>query len=257
MRIRNRRSGFTLLEVMLASAIAVLMMAALYVAIQVQIREMDEGRSRVDRTALARAIFNRVSQDLAPSLSPIAPTPTSNSSSSNSSGTGTATTEPNSMTTTTTSPFVFQIGVRGDGSQVSIYLTRLNRSLVAPADAANAPVGCDIRRITYYWASGRGLMRQEIRAVTMDDVEIEPTAEDENSLLLASEIEEFTVSYFDGTSYVDSWDGSQPGPDGTTPMGPPRAIKITLSIRLVNEEEPKTFSHVIAIPAAPGAAPEQ
>lgn len=248
-----RRSGYTLLEVLLASAIAVIMMGALYTAIQVQIRQMDEGRNRVERTALARAIFHRMTQDIAPSLAPVAPVISSSSTSQSSSMTPAA-----EDTTTTVSALNFQIGVRGSDSQVSIYLTRLNRATVTPVDdgRGNIAVGCDIRRISYFLSPDRGLARQEIRAVTSEDVDSEPVDVDDYSKVLASEVTEFTVSYFDGTAWVDSWEGSDPGPDGTTPMGPPRAVKITITIRLADDEEPKSFTHVIAFPAAPGAPTE-
>lgn len=73
---------------------------------------------------------------------------------------------------------------------------------------------------------------------------------------MASEVQELAIRYFDGTDWVDSWDGSTPGPDGKTPQGPPRAIEITLGIRVPGREELKSFKHVIAFPAAPGAPAE-
>src|SRR5260221_8034480 len=76
------RPGYTLLEVILAMAIAIMMLAALYVALDVQLRDMQEGRDRVEKSTVARALFNRISSDLSPSLGPIAPLSSSSPSAS-------------------------------------------------------------------------------------------------------------------------------------------------------------------------------
>ena len=52
----TRRGGFTLLEVLLASALAVILMAALYVALDVQLRLADAGRESIEQATLTRAI---------------------------------------------------------------------------------------------------------------------------------------------------------------------------------------------------------
>ena len=62
------------------------------------------------------------------------------------------------------------------------------------------------------------------------------------------------VIHFDGTSWVESWDGSTIGADGKTPVGPPRAIEVTLTLRHAGtqggEAKEKTFVHVVAVAAA-------
>src|SRR5262245_57484780 len=81
MRFQARtRGGYTLLELMLAMAIALIILAALYVAIDTMFREMDEGRTRVQQSTLARALFQRMTADLKPSLGPVAPPVSSGSS---------------------------------------------------------------------------------------------------------------------------------------------------------------------------------
>jgi len=43
-------------------------------------------------------------------------------------------------------------------------------------------------------------------------------------------VKTLTFSYFDGTDWQDSWDGTQLGSDGMTPVGAPLAIAITIGI---------------------------
>src|SRR5207249_7423270 len=47
---RNRRRGFTLLEVLLAAAIGVLLLAALYIAMEVQLNHARAGREAVEHS---------------------------------------------------------------------------------------------------------------------------------------------------------------------------------------------------------------
>ena len=93
--------------------------------------------------------------------------------------------------------------------------------------------------------------------VTSELVDDVPIDVDEFSKVLAAEAKSFEVRYFDGTSWVESWDGSTPGPDGMTPQGPPRAIEITLGLQTPGSDDVKTFKHVISFPTAPGGPSEQ
>ena len=97
--------------------------------------------------------------------------------------------------------------------------------------------------------------------MTADDenTQMPPNVSDEASLVIAPEVVQVQFRYFDGTDWQDTWDGSQPGPDGMTPMGPPRAIEITLGIRQprpdgatgdTTNDNVKTYVHYVAIEAA-------
>lgn len=249
MRARStHRGGYTLLEVLIAFGITMLILAGLYAALETQMRQMDEGRSRVERSTLARAIFNRISLDTSSSLTPVQPA----SSTSSSSSMADLESEGASFVT---GPPPMHIGVRGDSQQVTVYHTRLNRSVITPPDDGNGninPFSSDVVRISYFLSSEGGLARQEIRMVTSDLVDDVPMTADEYTRIIAREVESFEVRYFDGSSWQSSWEGSEPGPDGMTPKGPPRAIEVTLGLRLPGFEDLRTYRHVIAFPAAPG-----
>lgn len=262
------RRGFTLLEVMLASIITVLMMAALYVAIETQLREMDEGRAAVEQSSLARALFNRISLDLTPSLAPPTPKLSSagSSSASASSSAGTSSGSGSSAGSASGSdnpegvieeapPVVFSIGVRGDSTRVSIFLSRLSRNVITPPSdgSGESLLLSDVTRITYFLAPEGGLARQEIRLVTSDAVDSAPEVLDESSVVIAEEVTDFELQYFDGSAWQSSWDGSETSTDGSTPKGPPRAIELRIGLR-DSFGRIQEFRHVIALPAAPGDA---
>jgi type II secretory pathway component PulJ len=243
---RVPRPGYTLLEVILASAIAVGLMGGLYMAMNAFLQQMQTGRDVVEQSSLSRALFARITNDLTPSLGPTQPTPTSGQSSSQSTMTSSA----------SSGQVIFQIGVKGDLNRVAIYLTRLTRAVVNPPDNGNGQQSSyvsDVRRICYFWTES-GLARQEILMVTSEQVDDLPTEVDENSKILADEVKDFEVRYFDGTAWQESWDGSEPGPDGKTPKGPPLAIEISVSLAVPGLDDLKTHKHVIAFPAAPGTA---
>ena len=155
-------------------------------------------------------------------------------------------------------PYVyFQYGVVGDNTQVTIYQTRLTRTVVNPPNAATnstQPYGCDVRRICYFMASSGGLARQEVMmpTVTSSTAAMPPSDVDAYSKIIASEVQSFQVSYYDGASWTDSWDGSTLGADGLTPIGPPVAIQITLTLQLPDSDGPVTYTHVVAFNAAQG-----
>src|SRR5712692_2877610 len=87
MRLRPRRPGFTLLEVMLAAAIGVLLMAGLYTALNLTLSHAQAGRDKVEQATLARSLFTRIAGDILNNLGPPKP-PQSGSSAGGAGGGG-------------------------------------------------------------------------------------------------------------------------------------------------------------------------
>ena len=79
---------------------------------------------------------------------------------------------------------------------------------------------------------------------------------DEIGDTLVDEVTGVIFEYFDGTSWASAWDGTQPGPDGVTPIGPPRAVRVTLTLQVpgprAGQATTKQVSQVILIRSAPG-----
>jgi hypothetical protein len=90
-----------------------------------------------------------------------------------------------------------------------------------------------------------------------------PDFENEGPFVIAPEVKSLTFEYFDGTGWMESWDSTLPGEDGVTPIGPPRAIAITISLLRpgYTEDSPpeaalKQYRHVVAIVTANGLPQE-
>jgi type II secretory pathway pseudopilin PulG len=270
-RRHSRRAGYTLLEVLLASILAVILLAALYATLDVTLLRMDIGREQVAGNNLTRAVVNRMAADLTGVLGPMPPksgggtsstspststpsttTPESGGSTPTTSGTGTETATQDATTGIegdTTSPdaqAVFaadvpvQAGVIGTDRQFTVFASRVPESLINPEAAADPTLLLpgDQRRITYYLASGvTGLCRQERPWVTADGVRnsVDPDYTTEATDLIAPEVKDVTFEYLDATTgeYLTSWDGGMVGADGVTPTGPPRAIRATFVLEFL------------------------
>ena len=263
-----RRAGFTLLEVVLAMAIALLLLLALYVAVNTQLRLSQAAREVLEHGTLARSLQARIAGDISAHLGPVAPERSQQGTGSTGGGSASGTAATSTAATTQSSslygPVQFNLGVQGDASRLVLFVSRLHRDprfLVNAAPEALAG-NSDLRRITYWLAGGAdaplGLARQVVHLVTSDELmsTIPPDIPDEPAHVIAEEVRGLSFSYFDGTSWLDTWDGTQPGADGTTPLGPPPAIAITLTIATSpganGEGSLKTYRHVVAIPTANG-----
>lgn len=270
---RTNRSGFTLLEVLLASAIAILLLAALYVAFDVVLRQADGGREAVARGDLTRAVVNRMTIDLSCCIGPMPPksgggipddsAPTTGNTASSEAtavGTATGTTDLAASETVTAADLPFQGGLFGSEKQVTLFVSRVPPALAHPETADAALVGTidtrpDLRRVTYYM-SAKGLCRQERPWVTADGIRnsADPDRADEDGDLISEEVTDVTFSYFGSSGWQSTWTGSDTASDGGSVAGPPRAIMITMVVKTAGSSESKTISHVIAVRAAIGLA---
>ncbi|MGL4550560.1 MAG: hypothetical protein ACRC33_05190, partial [Gemmataceae bacterium] len=149
------------------------------------------------------------------------------------------------------SPNGIPLGVMGDATSLHLFSTKV------PVEAHKGQLVSDIRRISYWIGSEGGLCRAEVKVIlTQDATTIGIPAGDEEGYKIAPEVVAAEFQYFDGTGWQDSWDSSLAGPDGSTPLGPPRAIAVRLTIQPppVDGAEPptKTYRHVVVIPTANG-----
>jgi hypothetical protein len=160
----------------------------------------------------------------------------------------------------------FNFGVQGDSQSLTLYVTKVPRrrtSQVTPeeVDAGFAP---DLRRVTYWLAQGPsgplGLAREEL------DLRANPQAlqalpfalGDQEQFVIARDVVSVQFEYFNGTEWVPSWDGMQPGGlEGKSPIGPPMAIAIIVEVAEtipdINGERPtRLYRHVVDVPTANG-----
>lgn len=264
----RRRNAFTLLEVLLSAAISALLLAGLYVAVDAQISHAQTGRDLIEHGTVARSLLQRMAADIQPSLAP--PLPTSSSaagSGGNTAGgaaapatggaaaTGGTATDPAMASSSTPQ---FNLSVQGDATRLVLIVSKLSTELNPRGDADEQPVVSDQRRITWWLVESggtAGLARQEIGEVTSEEAanSVPPDVPDELSYVIADEVRSLEFSYFDGSNWLDSWDGMAAGSDGVTPQGPPKLIAIVIGIAR-QDGTVQTYRHVVAVPTANGTA---
>lgn len=263
------RRAFTLLEIVVAMSIALLLLAALYVAVNVQINHSSIGRDRIAEGNLARGILQRISSDISSNLPPAAKAATSSATSSTTTATDTTTTTqttaqstPTDTTgTTTTGAVNFNLGVQGSANQLVLYVGSATGEVMQNPVDGGAPVS-ELRRITYWLADG-GLARQEVKVVTSDEINAQTpdsiSIEDASSCIIAREVTSVEFEYYDTATseWKDTWDGTEVGADDKTPKGPPAAIRITIKMRSPNPRSASEmeYVHIVAIPTANNLTP--
>jgi type II secretory pathway pseudopilin PulG len=280
-RPQTLRPAYTLLEILLASAIAVVLLAALYATLELTLVRMDASRNSIVSNDLGRAIFLRMSTDMTNTLGPLPPksggdgetggttastpstTPTTTPTTGAEGTTATpSTTDPATTTTddtTTMTDIPFGAGVVGTDKQATFFVSRVPTALTDLDVIGNTEVTLpsDIRKVTYFLASdGLGLARQERPWVTADGIwnSSEPDRTNEAAEVIAPEVKDITFEYYDGGTWQSSWDGTQTDIDGVSLIGPPRAIRVTLVLEFQGKRGPvqKNVVQTIAIRAAVG-----
>jgi prepilin-type N-terminal cleavage/methylation domain-containing protein len=253
-RIRiDRRSGFTLLELLLATLIAALLLGALYMSLNITLQQTQTTRDAIETEDLTRGVFNKLSLDLSGTLGPLPPKSGGNSAGSggqvtggtpdpaagmtpdpNAAPTGGATpmgttpdpaaTDPNAAdptmpgatdnATAVAADTNFQGGVIGEEKKLVLYTGRVPEAFGHFGSGGNQE-RCDQRQIIYWYEPGRGLCRQERPWVTADGVRnsLEPDRDALDASVIAEEVVDVFFEYFDGT-------GTSSGSWDGTAMGP-------------------------------------
>jgi prepilin-type N-terminal cleavage/methylation domain-containing protein len=270
------RPGYTLLEILVASVIGLMLMAALYATFDLVFKQTNAGRELTAESELSRAIINRLNLDITSTIGLQSPKSgggsggSSGSSSTEAASTGTATTTADTSTastesgseTATTSNIPFQSGIIGTGSQLTLFISKAPKYLrqrFAQFDP-NARDGSDIIRVTYYLhSSGKGLCRQERPWVTADGTwnSTDPDLTTEDADLIVPEVSSMSFEFASGSGYASEWDGSQGATSGSTNTGPPRAVRMTFNLEFFDKNGStvqKPYTHTFPVRAAVGLA---
>jgi hypothetical protein len=148
--------------------------------------------------------------------------------------------------------------VFGSGNQLTLFVSRVPPDLVNPESALLTELGgadprSDMRRVTYYLGSSGGLCRQEQFLVTANGIRnsTDPDLSQEASDLIAPEVTALSFEYFNGSTWLTEWAGDDSAEDGLSVIGPPRAIRMTLTLQQPNGKE-KQIQHVFVVRSAPG-----
>jgi hypothetical protein len=248
-------------------------MSALYVAVDIQLRHAQAGRDIVQQSTLVRSLMTRIASDISKSVGLSAPVLQTQSSMSgqaaatgSSGGSGStngtmssssgSSSSSASTAATAANASVINLGIQGDSAHLTISGSVVPREFMLGGQAANNNTASlplsDLRWICY-WVVGSGdsagLARQEMATVTgQDPTTIIPSDSDAARLIIAEEVKSVQFSYFDGTNWQDSWAGTTPGPDGSTPMGAPVAIAVVIGMAQPGTSDLKYYRRVVAIP---------
>ena len=239
---RRRRRGYTLLELILALGIGLMLMSALYVTLSSQLANSQAGRDSIQEATLVRAIVARIADDVAASLCTYDIQKSVASSAASGAGAASA--------PATSSAVVFNYGIEGDDSTLTLNVGRVPRELLAPdkvrLDAATLPVVSGLRRITYWVVEGQGLLKEEYTAVTSTDID-NWTPDPDKAKKIAPEVKSISFQYWDGTQWTPTWTSYDPTSDA--PVGPPAGIEIVITMMPRQEgQQGRNYRQVVSVP---------
>ena len=267
-REKTDRPGYTLLEILVASVIGLMLMAALYATFDLVFKQTNAGRELTAESELSRAVINRLNLDITSTIGLQAPKSGGSSTSGGASATtsadtsATASTDSGTDTTSTATNVPFQSGIIGTGTQLTLFISKAPKYLRQRFSTfdPNARDGSDIIRVTYYMhSSGRGLCRQERPWVTADGVwnSTDPDTSTEANDLIVPEVSSVSFEFASGSGFTSEWDGSQGSTSGSTNTGPPRAVRMTFNLEFTEKNGTtvqKPYTHTFPVRAAVGLA---
>ena len=174
--LTSDRRGFTLLEVLLALAMSVLLIAGIYAAVNLYIRVTQDDATVLERSRVARAVFRQMTQDIQSVVFRVPETTestddTSDTVSESTSATDTSSTDSSSTSTSDASLSTegtteivsvadnamtsTSVGLIGDAAKLTIHISRPMRDMQYAALADNAGVAArtsDLLSVTYFVA---------------------------------------------------------------------------------------------------------
>jgi len=258
---RARRAGFTLIEVLLASMLTAVLVAALWNLLSMYVRLFETGHTKTEQSQLARTLLRQVENDLHATLPVFRPDRRMGGSSTTDGGnTGNSSATAGRRTAS----------LRGTRDSLELVVLEAVAPTPAPDDAERTPTALprvpELRKVVYRFVepvesgpvergSLPGLLRREMpweasgpgsfaqhgarstAAVTgdfavADTVPVELVAPPgelaDDTVLHAPEVVGMSLRYFDGKSWMDGW-------DSLTRQALPVAVEITLQVRAFDD----------------------
>ncbi len=252
----RRHAAYTLLEVILALALATVLLGLIGMAMHIHLGVAEKSRGQVEEAQLARGLLQRIADNLRNSV-PFTPTAgtSTTSATSGQSTVGTSTTSGTSTaggtSTTSDSDTSIPAGISGTTQCLQMDTTRrvrpIGMAMPASGDPANYIALGDVKTVTYSLGDpgtgtplqrgdgsfGGGLYRREIDRPAyvaamqqgQSDILTQTTSK------LAPEVVNVQFTYYAGSTTSEQWDSNTDG-------GLPSAIMVAITIRRAGAKSP-------------------
>ncbi len=275
------RTGFTLIEILIALSLSIVLISAIYSAVSLHWRYAEVGRARIDRAQVSLAVLRLLSEDVGSVMftPPSSTTQEEEEAAEATTSTGdTAATSTTEETNTTTDSTQASLGIVGTADQLQLDISQPAREDFVPPEsnspsATTLPVRSDNVRVTWGLVSPASAEADDSgrRSLTVNPalarqimdrlrgvVEVEEDTQNQvafaDASILAREVVSLQFRYFDGYAWVEEW-------DSVTMERLPRAIEVTLgfikpddkpagSLNLPGQVTVISIKHVILVPAS-------
>ena len=282
------RRAFSLIEVIVALALSVVLISAIYGAISLHWRYETLGRERIDRAQVSLAILRKMSEDVGSvmfSVPKVEETEDSSTSETATEGVTTTTEESTDSTATAAVEAPVSLGIVGtaDSLQLDVSQPQVQDfvTVVDPSAPSTTPLPIQSEMVRVTWALVRpnrsldpdatGLqslitnpalardvtdrLQESVPDDTASALSTTSTAtEIPESSILAREVVALQFRYYDGYSWVSEWDSTEKG-------RLPRAVEVSMgflnqeykpagSLNLPGSASMTTIKHVIQVPAS-------
>ena len=216
----TRHPGFTLLEVLAASAMVATLAATLFVSLHIAFRARRSAEAAVDSVRKTSLAIERIKTDLASAMVPVAQSATGR--------------------LTLGGPFtaVSGGGMAGSGSDSLSFYTTL-------ADLSPTAGRCDVVEIEYLCLTASNTNEvQLVRRMTTNL--LAPTAIEPPDEIICRGVRQFLLRYYDGAAWQDTWDSTAQN------NALPTAVEVNIEWATDRDAAPLRVSRIV--PIACGAA---
>ena len=256
---RAARAGFTLLELTLALGLTIVLLTAVYRAMEIHWQFSVAGQIEVERSQIARALLTQISADIRSTVYRTAELSASAATTDTGTGTGTDdTADTDTAVVEATDPadaFSSEAtGVFGDNQSLTLHVSRPTREKELPSgELGGGLTQGDLKSVSYFLAGGEAslasLVSDSLSTVETEDgidglarmvgdrfaviqaTSVGDPAEAASHIeLLAPEINYLSFEYHDGYEWLTEWDSTVEG-------RLPNAIGVTVGFRAPNFPE--------------------
>ncbi len=251
---RQTPVGFTLLEVLLSISLTVILLSAVYAAMEMHWTFSTIGQIEVERSQAARVLLQKIGADIRSVVYRAADSSSTDSTTTEETttdqGTGVPTTD-DTMTEEEIIPGVqLSVGVVGDATSLLLHISKPMRDTSFTAletGEDTAAYNSDLLSVAYLMAGSEGNIVLEMMPIelpegtgltrvqgdrllmSLADLQGDSSFLQQQTEILAPEVTYLEFAYFDGVEWLEEW-------DSTTLAALPTAIGITIGFEEIEQQ---------------------